>query len=343
MSMQSVPTFNHPIPDAAWLSQLEEEVLDPQLPIIDAHHHLWDRLSDRYLLDDFLQDTNSGHNIVATIFAQCAWAYRTSGPEEFRPVGETEFVASVALEAIQRGLRTHVCEAIVGHVDFRLGFGVDEVLQAHISAGGGRFRGIRQVTARHPAFLATILIPPPLGLMADPAFRLGVSRLKLFNLSFDGWLYHPQIGEFSNLARAFPETSMVLNHVGGPLGIGPYMGKRDEVFRSWLASMQELGSCPNVSVKLGGLGMNVCGFAFKDRPSPPNSTTLSDAWRPYIESCILIFGANRCMFESNFPVDKAQCSYQVLWNAFKRIASGASTSERAALFHDTAARIYRLP
>jgi predicted TIM-barrel fold metal-dependent hydrolase len=259
-----------------------------------------------------------------------------------RPVGETEFVASVAAEAERRRIRQRVCAAIVGHVDFRAGERVDAVLEAHMAAANGRFRGIRQVTARHPDLLASISTPPPLGLMGEPSFRAGFARLGKYGLSFDAWLYHTQLGELLDLARAFPAIPIVLNHVGGPLGVGPFRTQRDEVFAAWRDGIRQLAACPNVHMKLGGLAMAINGFDFHRQVLPPSSGELAQAWRPCMEACIEAFGARRCMFESNFPVDKAMCSYPVLWNGFKRIAAGASADERHALFHDTAARFYRI-
>jgi L-fuconolactonase len=224
--------IDHPHPHPEWLAKRTEEILDTALPIIDPHHHLWDRPGSKYYLDELLVDLNAGHNIVATVFLQCFWAYRASGPETMRPIGETEFVASVAMEAERRKTHAKVCAGIVGFVDFRGGEAVDSVLEAHIEAAGGRFRGIRQVSARHPDFLASISTPPPLGLLSDQAFRSGFSLLAKYGLSFDAWLYHTQLDELLGLARAFPETPIVINHVGGPLGVGPFQGKRDEVFAS---------------------------------------------------------------------------------------------------------------
>jgi predicted TIM-barrel fold metal-dependent hydrolase len=339
----AIPTFHHPSPRQDWLALEEAEaILEPALPIVDPHHHLWDRDGQGYFLDELLADTGSGHNIVATVFAQCAWAYRTDGPEALRPVGETEFVAGVADAAARRGSKTRVCAGIVGHADLTLADGVDAVLEAHLAAAGGRFRGIRHLTARDEDFRAGIAPPPPAGIMGTASFRAGFARLAGFGLSFDAWLYHTQIPELTRLAQDFPGMPIVLDHVGGPLGIGPYQGRRDEVFGIWRSSIQELAGCPNVSVKLGGLAMLVAGFGYHERPRPPSSQELATAWRPYIETCIAAFGPDRCMFESNFPVDKAMCSYAALWNAFKRIAGGASAGEKRALFHDTAARFYRL-
>jgi L-fuconolactonase len=332
----------HLNPDLAWLGKLCEDILDPDLPIIDPHHHLWDRPGSKYYLDELLADVDSGHNVVATVFLQRFWAYRTTGPEEMRPVGETEFIASVAAEAERRKSRARACAAIVGHVDFRAGERVDAVLEAHIAAAAGRFRGIRQVTARHPDLVASISAPPPLGLMADPTFRAGFARLAKYGLSFDAWLYHTQLGELLDLAHAFPAIPIVINHVGGPLGVGHYRGERDEVFATWHDAIRQLAACPNVHVKLGGLAMAINGFDFHRQVLPPSSGELAQAWQPWMHACIEAFGANHCMFESNFPVDKAMCSYPVLWNAFKRIAADASADERRALFHNTAARFYRI-
>jgi predicted TIM-barrel fold metal-dependent hydrolase len=337
-----LPVFPHPLPNPAWLAQWSEPVIEPALPIIDPHHHLWQRDGTRYYLDDLLADTESGHAIVATVFVQCGFAYRSDGPAALRPVGETAFVAEVAAEAARRHARTRVCAGIVGHADLRLGAEVGAVLDAHIAAGGGRFRGIRHLTARSEDFIAGSASPPPAGLMSSPAFHAGIVQLAQHGLSFDGWLFHPQIDEFTALARAFPAVPMVLDHVGGPLGIGPYQGRRDEVFATWRASMRQLAACANVHVKLGGLAMLIAGFGFHAHASPPSSEALAAAWRPYIEACIEDFGPTRCMFESNFPVDKGMCSYPVLWNAFKRITAGASAAERASLFHDTAAQFYKL-
>jgi predicted TIM-barrel fold metal-dependent hydrolase len=342
MSDEPKLVLSHPLPNPAWLARLTEDILEPDMPIVDPHHHLWDHGGNTYFLDQLLTDTGSGHNIVATVFLQCFWAYKTSGPEAMKPVGETEFVASVSAEAERRRVKTRVAAGIVGYCDFRAGEQVDAVLEAHIEAGAGRFRGIRQITARHKAFLASMSTPPDFGMMADPAFRAGFALLEKYGLSYDAWLYHTQIGELVDLARAFPAVPMVLNHVGGPLGVGPYRGRGEAVFAEWHAGIKELARCPNVRMKLGGLAMVVNGFDFHENVLPPSSGELATAWRPYMEALIEYFGADRCMFESNFPVDKAMCSYPVLWNAFKRIASGCSAAEKAALFHDTAAGFYRL-
>ena len=327
-----------------WLDGRKEAILKPGLPIVDPHHHLWDKPDGRYLLDELLADIRSGHNIVATVFVQARAMLRASGPVDMQHVGETEFVNGVAAMGASGFYgKTRVCAGIVGHADLTLGSRVEPVLAAHIRAGGDRFRGIRHITAwdadatiRNPAY------SPPPGLLGDRTFREGFAVLGRLGLSFDAWLYHPQIGEVAELARAFPETRIVLNHVGGPIGIGAYAGKHKEVLPVWAASIEALAACPNVYVKLGGLGMRLGGFGFHERPEPPSSETLAATWRPYIETCIAAFGASRSMFESNFPVDKGSYSYPVFWNACKLLASGASAAEKADLFAGTAARFYRL-
>lgn len=331
-----------------WLKRRTERALDPDLPIIDPHHHLWDRPRVPYTVVDLAEDIGEieqgGHNVVGTVFIECRAMYRAAGPKAMRVVGETEFVVGQAAMADSGYYgKARACAAIVGHIDLMLGDEAGAVADAHIAAGGGRFRGIRHATAydASPDVRTTSTTPPP-GLLGDPTFRRGFAQLARKNLSFDAWLYHPQIPELADLAKEFPDTTIVLDHVGGPLGIGPYTGKRDEVFAAWRDSIQDLARCQNVVVKLGGLGMAVNGFGFHLADDPPESQTLADVWRPYFHTCIEAFGADRCMFESNFPVDKGSCSYTVLWNAFKRIAAGASAQERCALFHDTAARVYRI-
>ena len=330
--------------NSAWLALQPEEVLEPGLPICDPHHHLWDFESHRYLLPELLCDLNSGHNIRSTVFIECTSMYRASGPDALRPVGETEFVNGVAaMSASGRYGATHACAGIVGFADLSRGSSVEAVLEAHLAAGGGRFRGIRHVSAydASDAIRPSHTAPPP-QLLGEPRFREGFARLGALGLSFDAWLYHSQISELTDLARAFPAQPIVLDHVGGPLGIGPYVGRRDEIFPQWRQSIRVLAECPNVRVKLGGLGMKIIGYEFHKRARPPGSEELADLWRPYMETCIEAFTPQRCMFESNFPVDKVSGSYRVVWNAFKRLASGASESEKAALFHETAATFYRL-
>jgi L-fuconolactonase len=327
-----------------WLALHREDIIDPALPISDPHHHLWDREGNRYMLFDLLRDTGSGHNILATVAVEAMAMYKREGAVELRPIGETEFLnGSAAMSASGAYAQTRVCAGIVGHADLLLGEKVVPVLQAHMQAGGGRFRGIRFINAWHPdpAARASLANPPP-NVLGATNFRKGFAQLAPLGLSFDAWMYHTQLPELVDLARAFPDTPIVANHAGGAIGIGPYAGKRDAVFAEWSASIRELGRCPNVHMKLGGLGMRLFGFDFASRARPPSSEDLAQAWRPYIDACIEAFGAQRCMFESNFPVDKGTCGYAVLWNAFKRIAAGATPTQKHWLFSGTANQVYRL-
>jgi len=344
-----------PLPSAApsphlpvrpdWLDRRREEIIEPDLPIVDPHHHLVERPeTGRYLLPELLADASDGHNITATVYLEWLSMYRAQGPVELRPVGEVEFANGVAAMAASGTYgRTQICAGIVGYADLTLGAPVEKVLQAMIQAGGGRFRGIRFITASHPeqAAWGSAVIRPE-GLLMNPKLREGFARLAPLGLSFDAWMYHTQLSELVDLARAFPGTQIVLDHVGGAIGLGPYAGKRDEVFVAWSRQIHELATCPNVHIKLGGLGMRMFGFTHHLGELPPSSEELAAAWRPYIETCIAAFGPERAMFESNFPVDKGSCSYSVLWNAFKRIAAGCSAAERAALFAGTATKLYRL-
>lgn len=331
-------------PREDWLALRREEILDPIRPIVDPHHHLWDRGGQRYLMEDIVADIGSGHNVIATVYVEARSMYRAGGPESLRPVGEVEFANGVAAMSGSGGYGpAAICAGIVGHANLLLGDGARPVLEAEIAAGNGRFRGIRHSSAWDAdSDVAGMYALRPKKLLLDPSFREGFACLAPLGLSFDAWLFHPQIGELADLARAFPDTAIVLDHCGGPIGVGSYAGRREEIFGDWKASIRGIARCPNVVVKLGGLAMRLLGYDFHDRPKPPSSEETAAVWRPYIETCIEAFGADRCMFESNFPPDKGQCSYQVIFNAFKRIAAQYSEAERTALFSGTAARVYRL-
>ena len=331
-------------PREDWLALHSEEILDPARPIVDPHHHLWDRGGQRYLIEEMAADIASGHNIVATVYVDCRSMYRADGPEAFRPVGEVEFANGVAAVSASGAYgKARICAGIVSHVNLLLGEGARAVLEAEIAAGNGRFRGIRHSSAWDAdPDVAGMYATRPEGLLLDTGFRKGFACLAPLDLSFDAWLFHPQLGEFIDLARAFPDTRIILDHCGGPVGIGSYAGRREEIFAAWKAAIHEVAKCPNVQVKLGGLAMRLLGYDFHARPKPPSSEDATSAWRPYIETCIDAFGPQRCMFESNFPPDKGQCSYQVIFNAFKRIAAQYSEAEKTALFAGTAARVYRL-
>ena len=329
-----------------WLKQQREEILEPDLAIVDPHHHLWDFPAHRYLLPELLADTGSGHKIESTVFIECTACYRADGANELRPLGETEFANGIAAMAASGAYGpTRVAAGIVGLVDLTIGARAEEVLALHMAAAGPRFKGIRHAAAwedKAPEIHNSHTNPPPHLYRDHAKFRDGFAALGRLGLSFDAWLYHSQIADLTQLARAFPAQPIVLDHVGGPLGLGWYADKREEILGAWRRDIRELAGCANVSVKLGGLGMRINGFRFHHRERPPSSQDLANAWRPYVETCIEAFGVSRCMFESNFPVDKISGSYAIYWNAFKRLAAGASAQEKAALFRETAKRFYRL-
>ena len=331
-----------------WLDQVQEEALEPELPIIDPHHHLWDqkvgRVNPKYFLEEMLEDTNSGHNIVATVFIECGAMFRADSPDYLKPLGETEFVNGIAAQSAS-GIYgpTRVAAGIVGTMDWRRGAGVAEILDQHITLGSGRFRGIRVgATWDASSDVENHRTEPPQGLYSDPVFRDAFAELAKRDLSFEAWCYHPQIPGLADLARAHPDNRIVLDHFGGPIGIGPYADKKDEVYEEWKANLADLATCENVVAKLGGLNMEVNGFDWHKNPIPPTSEELCEATRPYFEYTIEQFGPERCLFESNFPVDKLSCSYMVCWNSFKRLTANYSSNEKALMYHDVAKRVYKL-
>ncbi len=331
-----------------WLAQGEEETIDPGLPICDPHHHLWEfvqgRVASRYLLDEILVDLNCGHNVVSTVFIECGAMIDVKDPSPLRMVNETAFVNGIAAMSASGLYGTaRVAAGIVGHVDLCIGDGAAQVLEAHIQAGGGRFRGIRHSCTWDPSpDVPDARCAPPQYLYRDDKFRQGFAQLAPLNMSFEGWCYHTQISDLTELAQAFPDTSIILDHFGGPIGIGPYQGKMEENFAQWRADITELAKCQNVVAKLGGINMELNGFGWHEQDRPPSSQELMQETRPYYEHAIEQFGPDRCMFESNFPVDMCTCSYNVLWNSFKRLTADYTADEKAKLYHDTATRIYRL-
>jgi len=328
----------------AWLELTQEDVLDPDLPICDPHHHLWDKPGDRYMIDEISRDVGSGHNIVQTVFVEVDAMYRSSGPEEMRPIGESEWVRGIGAQS-DSGLygRTKVATGIVGYANLNLGARVEPVLEAMESVSSGRFRSVRHTCSwdeYEPLRSHRSGWP---GMMAETKFREGLSKLIDRGHSFDALVYHPQLSELTELVDAFPNGVFVLNHIGRPLGVGPYQGHRDKVYEVWKKDMAKLAERSNVLVKVGGLGNRVSGFGWDTQPEPPNSQELVEKTSPYYLYTIEVFGPERCMFESNFPVDKNSYSYKTIWNSFKRMTQGFSSTEKTWLFHDTAAKAYRLP
>jgi L-fuconolactonase len=326
-----------------WLARTIEQALEPEMPICDPHHHFWLH-HGKYLLEDFLEDAGGGHNIVSSVFITADAEFRKDGPEELRPLGETEFVERQVgtYPGTQAGVLGPAA-GMVGHADLTLGADVARVLEAHLAVSPKRFRGVRHSVNWDPHPEIKNGAPKPKqGWMADAGFRAGLRTLARYNLSFESWLFHPQLPELVEMAQACPEVTIVLNHIGGIVGTGPYAGKRDETFAQWKMDMAALARCPNVVVKVGGLGMTRVGLGMESRSDPVGSEELVAITAPYYLYCIEKFGVDRCMFESNFPVDKISFSYNVCWNAFKLLTRGFTATERSRLFHDTAARVYRL-
>lgn len=333
-----------------WLSLRQEQALMSDVPVVDAHHHLYVRPDITYLLDDFLQDTRGGHHIRASVFVQARSMLPQNVHPSFQPIGETEFANGVAAMSAS-GIfgQTRVCAGIVGQADLCLGDAVRPILERHIAVAGGsdigsgRFRGIRQPIAWDPN---SLLVNPAYAVAPDvldsTAFRAGFAHLEPLGLSFDAWLFFHQIPGLTRLARAFPQTPMVVNHCGGIVRIVEYAERAQQVYAQWRLGLEELARCPNVSIKLSGLGMRLGGFGFENQPLPPSSEELAQAWRPWVETCIELFGASRCMFGSNFPVDKGSYQYTTGLNAIKRIVEKASTDEQADILWRTASRFYRL-
>jgi predicted TIM-barrel fold metal-dependent hydrolase len=329
--------------DEAWLAGYTEEILEPALPIVDPHHHLWQRPGSNYMFPELLADLASGHNVRATVYEECNSMYRGDGPPELRSLGETEFVTGVAaMSASGEFGATRACAAMVGNIDLQLGETVDRLLDLHLASSGGRFCAIRYSTAWHPSDLVPKPAPGP-HLLADTRVRAGMACLARRGLSFDAWVYHHQIGEVGALAAAFPSMPIVLCHFGSPILGGPNAQRQTEVFEEWREAMVALARHDNVHVKLGALPVRRKGPGREAGGPPLSSADIAAAWRPFVDVCLEWFGPGRCMFESNFPVQKRWCSYPVLWNACKRLAAGASADEKAALFAGTAARVYRLP
>lgn len=335
--------YRYPAPNAEWLSLGKEDAIDPDVPIIDAHHHLWIENDIPYLGREFMQDLACGHRIESTVFVQAHYGYRTDLPAELAPVGETEKIAKIAADCKAQGCDTRIAEGIVAFADLSLGDGVNRVIDAHDEAANGALRGIRHSVSRDSNYPDGIVIrPAPAGLLSDEGYRAGLAVLAKRGLSYDAMLYHSQIPELTNMATALPELSVVVDHMGTKLGVAPYDKVERKTFADWRRSMANLAQCKNVKVKIGGFGMIICGANWHARDLPPTSSDLADAWRPQFETCIELFGAERCMFESNFPVDKSMYSYCTLWNAFKRLAASASETDRQALFSTTAAQTYRI-
>ena len=323
----------------------EEPIIDPDLPIIDAHHHLFLRPAIRYLFDDYLADLRAGHRIVASVYVEANSFPRPDGPEELRPLGEVEFANGAGAMGASGLYGEHlVCAGIVGYADLRLGDAVGRFLDAALELAPDRFRGIRQIANDHPgeAPYRYMPNPPPRALLHHPAFRDGFRQLAARGLSFDAALFHHQLGDLAALADAFPDVPIVINHCGQAVAMEMDADGRRAVFAEWREAMREVARCPNVTCKVGGLGLPFWGFGLENRSDPIGYEELASIWNPYVETTIELFGADRCMMESDYPVDSRSAGFVPLWNALKHIVRGATPAEKAALFHGTAARVYRI-
>ena len=329
-----------------WLALTPEPTLEPEIPICDPHHHFWDYRTERiphqrYLLHELAADINSGHNVRSTVFVEARSMYRTDGPEEMRPVGEVEFVQGLAAGSAT-GLYGpgRAAAAIIGYADLKLGDRVEPVLEALQAASPNRFRGIRHSVTWDPH--PEMDNREPQGILATDNFRAGARVLARKGMTLEGWMYFPQLPELADFAKAVPDLTIILNHIGGLMRTGPYANRGDELMATWRSGIAAVAACPNVNIKLGGVGMPRTGFDWHDRDQPVGSEELAESMAPLMNYCIEQFGPSRSMFESNFPVDKVAYSYNVMYNAFKRLSKGYSANERAAMFHDTAARVYQI-
>ncbi|MDF3835523.1 amidohydrolase family protein [Cupriavidus basilensis] len=322
----------------------DEAIIEPEIPIIDAHHHLFDRPGLRYMIDEYLADARAGHRIVASVYVETLAFARTDGPEVLRPLGEIEFANGVGAMCASGRYDCRACAAIVGHADLRLGDQVAEMLDRAMERAPERFRGVRQVTIEHPSAAPYRFIPnrPPRGVMRTPGFRPAFAHLVKRGLTFDAAVFHHQLQDVIDLADAFPNATIVLNHCGHAMAMDMDEQGRAQVFQEYRKLMIEASRRPNVYCKVGGLGMPFWGFRFEERQGPIGYLELATAWRPYVETTIEAFGAGRCMMESNYPPDGRSAGFVPLWNALKHVVRAASAADKAALFHGTAAKVYRI-
>ena len=335
-----------PFGNSDWLALTQEDALELDIPICDPHHHFWDFRTERipyqkYLLHELAADISSGHNVRSTVFIEARSMYRADGPEEMRPVGEVEFVQGLAA-ASASGLYGpgRAAAAIIGHANLNLGAAVKPVLEALQAASPNRFRGIRHSVGWDPH--PEVVNRDAEGRLASDEYRAGARLLADRGLILENSLYFPQLEELADFAKSLPDLTIVLNHIGGLLREGPYATRDDEVLPAWREGLATVAQCPNVIMKLGGVGQLRFGFDWHARAKPIGSEELADSLSPLMSYCIEQCGPQRCMFESNFPVDKISYSYKVAYNAFKRRSKGYSATERAAMFHDNAARVYKL-
>ena len=321
----------------------DEPILDPEIRIVDSHHHLFDLPGNRYMLDDYLADVAAGHNVVASVYCETQAFSRKHGPEWLRPLGEVEFANGVAAQTADGPC--HVAAGIIGHANMTFGSRIGELLDRCLATAPDRFRGVRHVTVEYPddrPFRYVMTYKPPAGILDSEGFPLALAEVEKRGLTFDAGVLDPSIGKLAKMVDRFPGLTFVLDHMGIAVGVDMSPAEKAEVFRTWSASLHALAERPNVCCKIGGLGMPTWGFGFETRDEPVGYEALAEAWRPYVETAIAAFGADRCMFESNFPPDGRSSGFVPLWNACKHIVRSASPEEKTALFSGTATRVYRL-
>jgi predicted TIM-barrel fold metal-dependent hydrolase len=339
------PTLHGPIPVVPeWLALREEPVEDPAMPIIDPHQHLWTRAYAPYLFDQYLADTKGGHQVAASVYVQCSSMYREDGPEEMKPLGEVEFANGMAaMSASGQFGPSRLCAGIVGFADLTRGKPVRRILESMTRVAGERFKGIRTLATWSPVKVrshASTGERPHLLLL--PEYQEGLAELADLGLSLDVLVFHTQLADVESLARSFPDTRIILNHAGNPVLSGPYKERREEMMQVWMEGMRRVSALPNVHVKLGGLASRLSGSMWHTLPQPPSSDVMAGHFEPFVRHCVRYFGAGRCMFESNFPVDKGQTSYRLLWNAFKKLAAAYPAQDQESLLWRTADDCYRL-
>jgi predicted TIM-barrel fold metal-dependent hydrolase len=334
-------------PREDWLALAAPELaIEPDLPIIDTHMHLWHHPTGyRYFAEDYARDIEkSGHNVEASVFVECNSMYRASGPENYRSVGETEFaLGQAAIAASGKYTSSRIAAGIVGFADLTIGAELPEVLDAHIAAANSRFRGIRMRAKwdPDPVVKGAVSADAP-GLYLEPEFHHGLREVASRGLLFEASIYHPQIRDVTALARAVPEAQIVVVHSGSPVGHSSYRGREKEVHGNWLRDMKDLAACPNAAIKLGGILMTLAAYDFGQTARPITSEALAKLWRPFIEPCFELFGPQRCMVSSNFPVDKAGFGFGTVWNMFKHVTRDCSADEKQAIYSATARRIYQI-
>lgn len=326
---------------AQWLTLRQEPILEPDLAVVDPHHHLWDREGERYDLAARRAESRSGHRVLASLYVECLHQYRNHGPEHLLCVGETEWWVRQVRDG-EPALQPRICQGLIARSNLLLGAEVDRVLQAHADAAGPGLRGFRFCAAQDTDPRLRSHYPCPPDPFAPGAIDQGLQAVARTGLPLDIWVYFHQLPAVASWLTRHPATPIVLNHAGGPIGLGPYAGQRDAVRQQWARHLALFRDMPQVSLKFGGLAMALAGFGWHRRDRPASSQELAQAWQPYFETCLDVFGPGRVMFESNFPVDRAGCSQVTLWNAYKTLSAGLPMPDRVALLQDNARRRYAL-